>query len=61
MECIVCGNRIGEGEDMMLLGADGDFMHKKCQPMWERFKDRINNMSDAEFNEYLLGLKAERR
>ena len=55
MECIVCGNRIEEGEDMMLLGVDGDFMHKKCKPMWEKFKNRINNLSDVEFREYLLG------
>ena len=55
MKCIVCGNRIEEGEDMMLLGMDGDFMHKRCQLMWEKFKNRINNMSDAEFCKYVLG------
>ena len=55
MKCIVCGNRIEDGEDRMLVGMDGDFMHKRCQAKWERFKDRINNMSDAEFHDYLLG------
>ena len=55
MECIVCGSRIEEGENIILLGMDGDFMHKRCQPMWEKFKDRINNMSDNEFHKYLLG------
>lgn len=54
MNCIVCGNRIEEGEDMMLLGMDGDFIHKRCQPMWEKFKGRINNMSDVEFRKYIL-------
>lgn len=60
MNCIVCGNRIEEGEDMILLGMDGDFMHKRCQPMWEKFKDKINNMSDDEFYKYLLGEPQER-
>ena len=55
MNCIVCGNRIEDGEDVMLLGMDGDFMHKKCQPMREEFKNRIDNMSDIEFHKYLLG------
>ena len=55
MKCIVCGNRIEEGEDAILFGVDGDFMHKKCQPMWERYIDKIDNMSDAEFRKYLLG------
>lgn len=55
MKCIVCGNIIDECEDKILVDIDGDFMHNRCQPMWENFKDRINNMSDAEFNKYLLG------
>lgn len=59
MNCSVCGNKIEEGEDMLLLGMDGDFMHKRCQPMWEKIKDRINNMSDVEFYNYLLP-RAER-
>lgn len=53
MNCAVCGNKIEEGEDAVLLGVDGDFMHKRCQSMWEEYKDRINNMSDAEFYNYL--------
>lgn len=49
MNCSVCGNRIEEDEDMILLGIDRDFIHKRCQPMWEKFKEKINNMSNAEF------------
>ena len=55
MKCIICGNEIEDGEDRMLFGVDGDFMHKRCQSKWEKFMDRINNMSDAEFDNYLLG------
>ena len=36
MNCIVCGNKIKEGEDIMLLMMCGGFMHKRCQPMWEK-------------------------
>ena len=55
MKCIVCGERIEEGEDLLIVDTDGDFMHKRCKPMWKRFKDRINKMTDAEFRRYFLG------
>lgn len=37
------------------FGLDGDKIHKKCKPNLDDACDFINNMTDEEFEKYLLG------
>lgn len=53
--CFVCGNEVKDDEDFEWHGCDGDKIHTKCKPHLQRAYDKINSMSDKEFEDYLLG------
>lgn len=56
MKCIQCGKEINEIKDRYeILTIDGDFIHEDCIKDWNKMKDRINNMSDREFESYMTG------
>ena len=56
MICIVCGKEIdttnlSEYEHL----CNGDFIHNKCKPRWNKFCDMINNMTNDEFSSWIGG------
>lgn len=53
--CFVCEKEVKHDEEFEWIGVDGDKIHKQCKPFYDSKCDRINNMSDKEFNDYLLG------
>ena len=56
MKCIQCGEEINEIKDKYkLLTIDGDFIHIACEKDWNKDIDRINNMTDKEFESYMTG------
>ena len=54
-KCFVCGKEVKYDEDSELFGCDGDRIHKRCKPNLNKAYDRINNMSDMEFSDYIRG------
>lgn len=55
MTCFVCGKTITDDDERELFGMDGDFIHKKCAPNVNKAMEVINNMTDEEFERWLLG------
>lgn len=58
MKCAVCGKEINEFEYdsyEWLGGVGGDPIHKSCKPTWNKFCERVDNMSDNEFKLWLTG------
>ena len=53
--CFVCGKPVTEDDEFEWFGLDGDKIHKKCKPNVDEAWDFINNMTDEEFEKYLLG------
>ena len=53
--CFVCGEVVTKDDEYVWFGYDGDKIHKKCEKNIEKACDRINNMTDEEFEKYLLG------
>ena len=53
--CFVCGKPVTEDDEFEWFGLDGDKIHKKCKPNVDEACDFINNMTDEEFEKYLLG------
>lgn len=53
--CFVCNEKVNDIDDFIWVGYDGDRIHKKCEPHLQKTYDKINNMSDEEFKDYLLG------
>ena len=49
MNCIVCEKVITDDDEKELIGCDGDFIHKRCKKDWDKQCERINNMTDEEF------------
>lgn len=56
MKCIYCDKKIKYDEPHRPLGLDGDFIHTECIPKWEKQCERINNMTDSEFKDWLVGV-----
>lgn len=54
MICFICGNTISDEEQKELFGFDGDFIHKKCAKNKDKAIDVINNMTDEQFEKWLL-------
>lgn len=54
MICIACGNVITDDDEKELLGCDGDFIHKRCRKDWDKQCERINNMTNEEFEKWFL-------
>lgn len=58
MRCFVCDEVIDiDIDDVTPFGYDGDFIHTKCKKNVNKAKDRLNNMSDKEFADYLQGVE----
>jgi hypothetical protein len=53
--CFVCGKTVTEDDEFIWHGLDGDKIHKRCEKNLQNAYDCINNMTDEEFNKYLLG------
>ncbi len=53
--CFVCGKLVTEDDEFIWHGLDGDKIHKKCEKNLQEACDWINNMTDKEFGNYLLG------
>lgn len=53
--CFVCGKEVTKNDEFEWFGCDGDKIHKSCECNLEKAYDRVNNMSDKEFVNYLLG------
>ena len=53
--CFVCGKPVTEDDEFEWFGLDGDKIHKKCKPNLDDACEFINNMTDKEFEKYLLG------
>lgn len=53
--CFVCGELVTEDDEYIWFGCDGDKIHKRCEKNIQKACDWINNMSDEEFEKYLLG------
>ena len=57
MKCVYCEKEIDPvKEDYEPFGIDGDFIHKECKPNIEKAMDKIANMSDKEFAEWIRGM-----
>lgn len=56
MICFVCKNVIFDDEPKELFSCDGDFIHKKCAKDKDEAINFINNMTDEQFEKYLLGI-----
>lgn len=55
--CLICGKPVTENDEFEWHGYDGDKVHKKCEQNYDKHCTYINNMSDGEFEKYLLGEK----
>lgn len=53
--CFVCGKPVFEDDDFIWHGVDGDKIHRACEKKHQQACDWINNMSDAEFKQYIIG------
>lgn len=53
--CCICGKEVKDTDEFVWFGVDGDKIHKKCEVNKDKFYDKINNMTDKEFKDYLLG------
>ena len=53
--CFVCGKPINDNEETIWFGLDGDKIHKRCESNLDAAYSKIDNMSDSEFSDYLLG------
>ena len=54
MKCCICNKEIYPYlEEYQPLGYDGDMIHKECMPKWEKFIQKIDNMTDQEFSVWL--------
>lgn len=53
--CFVCEDLITEDDEFNWFGLDGGKIHKRCEKDLQKAYDRINNMTDEEFKQYLLG------
>ena len=53
--CCICGKEVKDTDEFVWFGLDGDKIHKKCEVNKDKFYDKINNMTDEEFKDYLLG------
>ena len=53
--CIVCGRKIHNNEESELYGCDGDRIHKSCISDLQKVYDKINNMSDTDFHNFITG------
>lgn len=54
MRCILCGKDITCDEAYMLFNFDGDFAHVNCNKNKDSYFTAINNLTDDEFEEYLI-------
>jgi hypothetical protein len=53
-KCFVCGKQVTEKDEFIWFGLDGEKIHKNCEKNVQKAFDKINNMTDDEFSEYLL-------
>lgn len=57
MECCVCNKEIHPySEEYEPFGCDGEFIHKHCWPAMRKFMARIDNMTNAEFEDWMRGI-----
>lgn len=54
MICFVCQQVLTDDDEKELFGLDGDFIHKKCRSKLNCAIDFVNNMSDEEFELWVL-------
>lgn len=54
--CSHCGKEIGLTEPSEVHTMDGDFIHIACKKAYAEKMDRICNMSDKEFTDYIGGM-----
>ena len=54
-KCFVCEKEVKDNEDFEWFGLDGSKIHTKCKKNVEKKMHIIDNMSDQEFNDYLIG------
>ena len=52
---IICNREIKDTDDYELHGYDGDKIHKHCKSKCEEIYNAIDNMTDDEFTNYLIG------
>lgn len=53
--CFVCDKEVKYTDEFEWFGLDGDKIHKKCKCNVDKKMSLIENMSDNEFKNYLLG------
>lgn len=54
MKCTFCHKQINiVREKYELFGMDGDFIHKDCKPKIKEEMDKVANMSDSEFYNWM--------
>ena len=54
-KCIICNREIKDTDAYEMHGYDGDKIHKVCKSKWEAIYNAIDNMTDDEFTNYLIG------
>ena len=54
-KCIICNGEIKDTDEYELHGYDGDKIHKNCKPKCNEIYNAIDNMTDDEFTNYLIG------
>ena len=55
-KCIICGCEIiPTNMDSEIYGCDGDQIHIKCKDKLSDHYDKINNMTDMEFKNWMMG------
>lgn len=56
-KCVHCQEKIDPEWDnpseFESIGYDGDFIHKRCKEPYQKKMERVINMSDAEFMNWL--------
>jgi hypothetical protein len=52
-KCCQC-HKTDRQEQMQIHGFDGDFIHKDCASKLEKEMDRVANMTDEEFENWML-------
>ena len=52
-KCLICNKSIGL-DDWLWHGLDGDKIHKKCKKNEQTFYNKINNMTNEEFSNWLF-------
>lgn len=53
--CFVCGKEVKDYDEFEWHGYDGDKIHKRCKPNLSKAYNTIDNMSEADFQEWLSG------